>query len=73
MLKTKADSRTRLLRAAEKTTYLCGFGNTSIADCEGGSGSSGQRLLLLQDQGRDWRRHRSAAHFAIQEPVAGPQ
>jgi AcrR family transcriptional regulator len=32
MLKTKADSRTRLLRAAEKTTYLYGFGSASIAD-----------------------------------------
>jgi AcrR family transcriptional regulator len=28
----KADSRTRLLQAAEKTTYLYGFGSTSIAD-----------------------------------------
>jgi AcrR family transcriptional regulator len=27
-----ADSRTRLLQAAEKTTYLYGFGNASIAD-----------------------------------------
>ena len=32
MPKTKADSRTRLLQAAEKTTYLYGFGSTSIAD-----------------------------------------
>lgn len=32
MLKTKADSRTRLLQAAEKTTYLYGFGSASIAD-----------------------------------------
>ena len=32
MLKTKADSRTRLLQAAEKTTYRYGFGNTAIAD-----------------------------------------
>src|SRR5262250_826638 len=32
MSKTKADSRTRLLHAAEKTTYLRGFGNSSIAD-----------------------------------------
>ena len=32
MAKTKADSRTRLLQAAEKTTYRCGFGNTAIAD-----------------------------------------
>jgi len=31
MLKTKADSRTRLLHAAEKTTYLHGFGSASIA------------------------------------------
>jgi AcrR family transcriptional regulator len=30
--KTKADNRTRLLQAAEKTTYLYGFGSTSIAD-----------------------------------------
>jgi AcrR family transcriptional regulator len=30
--KTKADSRTRLLVAAEKTTYLYGFGSASIAD-----------------------------------------
>jgi AcrR family transcriptional regulator len=28
----KADNRTRLLQAAEKTTYLYGFGSTSIAD-----------------------------------------
>lgn len=32
MPKTKADSRTRLLQAAEKTTYLYGFGSASIAD-----------------------------------------
>jgi len=32
MPKTSADSRTRLLQAAEKTTYLCGFASTSIAD-----------------------------------------
>ena len=32
MSKTKADSRTRLLQAAEKTTYLYGFGSASIAD-----------------------------------------
>jgi TetR/AcrR family transcriptional regulator, transcriptional repressor for nem operon len=32
MPKTKADSRVRLVRAAEKTTYLYGFGSTSIAD-----------------------------------------
>jgi AcrR family transcriptional regulator len=32
MPKTKADSRTQLLRAAEKTTYLYGFGSASIAD-----------------------------------------
>ena len=32
MLKTKADSGARLLRAAEKTTYLYGFGSASIAD-----------------------------------------
>jgi AcrR family transcriptional regulator len=32
MPKTKADSRTRLLNAAEKTTYLYGFGTSSIAD-----------------------------------------
>ena len=32
MSRTKADSRTRLLQAAEKTTYHYGFGSTSIAD-----------------------------------------
>lgn len=32
MAKTRADSRTRLLQAAEKTTYRYGFGNTAIAD-----------------------------------------
>jgi TetR/AcrR family transcriptional regulator, transcriptional repressor for nem operon len=32
MPKTKADSRTRLLQAAEKTTYRYGFGSASIAD-----------------------------------------
>jgi AcrR family transcriptional regulator len=32
MPKMKADNRTRLLQAAEKTTYLYGFGSTSIAD-----------------------------------------
>ena len=32
MLKKNADSRTRLLQAAEKTTYLYGFANASIAD-----------------------------------------
>ena len=32
MVKTKADSRTRLLRAAENTTYRYGFGPTAIAD-----------------------------------------
>ena len=32
MEKTKADNRTRLLRAAERTTYRYGFGNTAIAD-----------------------------------------
>jgi TetR/AcrR family transcriptional regulator, transcriptional repressor for nem operon len=32
MPKRSADSRSRLLQAAEKTTYLYGFGNTSIAD-----------------------------------------
>ncbi|HVH72865.1 MAG TPA: TetR/AcrR family transcriptional regulator [Candidatus Dormibacteraeota bacterium] len=32
MANIKADNRTRLLRAAEKTTYRRGFGNASIAD-----------------------------------------
>lgn len=32
MPKTKANHRTRLVRAAEKVTYRRGFGNTSIAD-----------------------------------------
>lgn len=32
MEKMKADSRTRLLQAAERTTYRYGFGNTAIAD-----------------------------------------
>jgi TetR/AcrR family transcriptional regulator, transcriptional repressor for nem operon len=32
MPQRKAHSRTRLLEAAEKTTYLYGFGSTSIAD-----------------------------------------
>ncbi|SRR6266568_386604 len=32
MVKTKADNRTRLLQAAENTTYRYGFGNTAIAD-----------------------------------------
>jgi TetR/AcrR family transcriptional regulator, transcriptional repressor for nem operon len=32
MPKTKADNRTRLLHAAEQTTYLYGFGSASIAD-----------------------------------------
>jgi len=32
MRKGKADSRARLLEAAEKTTYRYGFGNTAIAD-----------------------------------------
>jgi AcrR family transcriptional regulator len=32
MPKTKADSRTRLLQAAEKTAYNYGFGSASIAD-----------------------------------------
>ena len=32
MTKLKADNRTRLLQAAEKTTYLYGFGNASLAD-----------------------------------------
>lgn len=32
MRKMKADSRTRLLQAAEKTTYRYGFGSTAIAD-----------------------------------------
>src|SRR5262249_41638764 len=32
MAKTKADSRTRLLQAAERTTYHYGFASTSIAD-----------------------------------------
>ena len=32
MPKPEADSRTRLLQAAEKTSYLYGFGSTSIAD-----------------------------------------
>jgi AcrR family transcriptional regulator len=32
MPKLKADNRMRLLQAAEKTTYLYGFGNTAIAD-----------------------------------------
>lgn len=32
MAKTEADNRTRLLKAAEKTTYRYGFGNTAIAD-----------------------------------------
>ena len=32
MAKTKADSRARLLQAAERTTYRYGFGNTTIAD-----------------------------------------
>ena len=32
MAKMKADNRTRLLQAAEKTTYRYGFGNTAIAD-----------------------------------------
>ena len=32
MPKGKADSRARLLEAAEKTTYRYGFGNTAIAD-----------------------------------------
>ena len=32
MSKMKADNRTRLLQAAEKTIYLYGFGSASIAD-----------------------------------------
>jgi len=32
VLKKKADNWTRLLQAAEKTTYRYGFGNTAIAD-----------------------------------------
>jgi AcrR family transcriptional regulator len=32
MPKTRADNRTRLLQAAEKTTYRYGFGGTAIAD-----------------------------------------
>lgn len=32
MAKTRADNRTRLLQAAERTTYRYGFGNTAIAD-----------------------------------------
>jgi len=32
MRKMKADSRTRLLRAAEKTTYRRGFGQTALSD-----------------------------------------
>lgn len=32
MLKRKADSRTRLLQAAEKVTYRRGFGSTALAD-----------------------------------------
>jgi AcrR family transcriptional regulator len=28
----KADSRSRILQAAGKATYLCGFGSTSIED-----------------------------------------
>lgn len=32
MPKSKADNRTRLLQAAEKTTYRYGFGNTALAD-----------------------------------------
>ena len=32
MAKGIADNRTRLLAAAEKTTYRYGFGNTAIAD-----------------------------------------
>jgi AcrR family transcriptional regulator len=32
MLKRKADSRTRLLQAAEKVTYRQGFGRTALAD-----------------------------------------
>ena len=32
MAKTEADSRTRLLEAAEKTAYLYGFASASIAD-----------------------------------------
>lgn len=32
MAKTKADNQTRLLQAAERTTYRFGFGNTAIAD-----------------------------------------
>jgi AcrR family transcriptional regulator len=32
MLKRKADSRTRLLRAAEKITYRQGFGSMALAD-----------------------------------------
>jgi TetR/AcrR family transcriptional regulator, transcriptional repressor for nem operon len=32
MPRMKADNRTRLLRAAEKTTYRYGFGSTAIAD-----------------------------------------
>jgi AcrR family transcriptional regulator len=32
MPKRKADSRTRLLKAAEKITYRQGFGSTALAD-----------------------------------------
>ena len=32
MPKLKADSRTRLLRAAEKVSYRHGFGKTALAD-----------------------------------------
>jgi TetR/AcrR family transcriptional regulator, transcriptional repressor for nem operon len=32
MSKTKGNSRTQLIQAAEKTTYLYGFGSTSIAN-----------------------------------------
>jgi TetR/AcrR family transcriptional regulator, transcriptional repressor for nem operon len=32
MPKSKADNRTRLIQAAEKTSYRYGFGNTALAD-----------------------------------------
>jgi len=38
MPQRKADSRTRLLQAAEKTTYRYGFGSTSLADIAGEAG-----------------------------------
>jgi len=55
MAQTPYRKRSRLVSAAMGLAYQNGFGATSLADIAREARFLWQRLLLLQDQGRDWR------------------